>query len=51
MRLSVIATDFVASIKTWTRSKGTLFWTLAFPIMLILIFGAIFSGIGETEYT
>ncbi len=51
MRPSVIATDFVASIKTWSRSKGTLFWTLAFPIMLILIFGAIFSGIGETEYT
>ena len=51
MRPSVIGADFVASIKTWGRSKGTLFWTLAFPIMLILIFGAIFSGIGETEYT
>ncbi|MFO7677218.1 MAG: ABC transporter permease [Thermoplasmatota archaeon] len=51
MRFSVIASDFVASIKTWLRSKGTLFWTLAFPVMLILIFGAIFSGIGDSTYS
>ena len=51
MNPKIIASDFSASVKTWTRSKGTLFWTLAFPVMLILIFGAIFSGIGETEYT
>ena len=50
MRLSIIYTDFQASLRTWLRSKGTLFWTLAFPVILILIFGAIFSGIGETEY-
>ena len=51
MRPSIIMSDFLASVKTWSRSKGTLFWTLAFPVMLILIFGAIFSGIGDTEYT
>jgi len=51
MRIQVIAADFIASVKTWTRSKGTLFWTLAFPIILILIFGAIFSGMGDVEYT
>jgi len=51
MKPSVIASDFRASIKTWMRSKGTLFWTLAFPVILILIFGAIFSGMGESEYT
>lgn len=50
MRVQVIGTDFIASMKTWLRSKGTLFWTLAFPIMLILIFGAIFSGVDETKY-
>ena len=27
----------------WFRSKSTLFWTLAFPILLMLLFGAIFS--------
>jgi len=50
MKPSIIVSDFVASIKTWLRSKGTLFWTIAFPIILILIFGAIFSGMGEVEY-
>ena len=51
MRMRVITMDFKANVKTWLRSKGTLFWTLAFPIMLILIFGMIFSGIGEVEYS
>lgn len=31
------------ALKTWFRSKSTLFWTLAFPILLMLLFGAIFS--------
>jgi ABC-2 type transport system permease protein len=30
-------------LKVWFRSKSTLFWTLAFPILLMLLFGAIFS--------
>ena len=50
MRFQIIFTDFSASIKTWIRSKGTLFWTLAFPIILIVLFGAIFSGMDEIEY-
>lgn len=51
MRFSVVISDFIASMKTWSRSKGTLFWTLAFPVMLILIFGAIFSGIGDSKFS
>ena len=51
MRLDIILSDFSASLKTWTRSKGTLFWTIAFPVILILLFGAIFSGAGQVEYT
>ena len=50
MRFKIIITDFSASIKTWIRSKGTLFWTLAFPIILIVLFGAIFSGMYDIEY-
>lgn len=50
MRIEVIITDFIASLRGWLRSKGTLFWTLAFPVMLIFIFGAMFSGMGEIEY-
>ena len=50
MRPRVIVTDFIFSVRAFLRSKGTLFWTLAFPVILILIFGAIFSGVGDVEY-
>ena len=51
MNPKIIVVDFAASVKSWYRSRGTLFWSLLFPIMLILIFGAIFSGVGDTKYT
>ncbi len=50
MRLEVILASFLTDLKSFIRSKATLFWTLLFPIMLILMFGAIFSGMGENEY-
>jgi ABC-2 type transport system permease protein len=31
------------ALRTWFRSKHTLFWTIAFPLLLMLLFGAIFS--------
>jgi ABC-2 type transport system permease protein len=31
------------ALRTWFRSKHTLFWTLVFPLLLMLLFGAIFS--------
>jgi len=31
------------ALRIWFRSKHTLFWTLAFPLLLMLLFGAIFS--------
>jgi ABC-2 type transport system permease protein len=31
------------ALRVWFRSKHTLFWALAFPILLMLLFGAIFS--------
>src|SRR5512137_1504014 len=33
-------------VKTFYRNKSTIFWTVAFPVLLILLFGAIFSGGG-----
>lgn len=51
MNLRIIAVDFVYNIKAWMRSRGTVFWSLLFPVMLILLFGAIFSGLGEAKYT
>lgn len=52
MNLKFIKTDLILSIKHWLRSKGTVFWTLLFPVLLILIFGAIFSSgtdVGEFD--
>ncbi len=50
MNPRIIATDFVASMKGWIRSPGTIFWAIVFPVLLILIFGAIFSGTDSTTY-
>jgi len=51
MKPRIIITDFVASMKGWLRSRGTIFWSIVFPVMLILIFGAIFSGSDNPTYT
>ncbi|MBM4237134.1 MAG: ABC transporter permease, partial [Euryarchaeota archaeon] len=46
-----IAVTLISSIKQFYRSKSSVFWTIAFPVLLILIFGAIFSGTGGGSYT
>jgi len=50
MKPRIVITDFVASMKGWIRSRGTIFWSIVFPVMLILIFGAIFSGTDNPKY-
>jgi ABC-2 type transport system permease protein len=40
----------VANIKSFTRDRAALFWTLAFPLIFIFLFGAIFSG-GNADRT
>jgi ABC-2 type transport system permease protein len=39
-------TIFKAVTKNWIRSRSGLFFSILFPILLLLVFGAIFSGIG-----
>jgi len=51
MNLKIIWMDFIYSVKGWYRSRGGMFWSLAFPVILILLFGAIFSSVGSTKYT
>lgn len=41
--MSHVMIDLKASLKSFWRDKSTIFWTLAFPCVLILLFGAIFS--------
>jgi ABC-2 type transport system permease protein len=36
-------------LKHWYRRKSTIFWTILFPILLITIFGSIFSNMGQSE--
>jgi len=40
----------VANIKSFTRDRAALFWTLAFPLIFVILFGSIFSG-GNSERT
>jgi ABC-2 type transport system permease protein len=40
---------FKAVTKNWLRSRAGLFFSIMFPILLLVVFGAIFSGIGGTS--
>ncbi len=51
MRPVAIITDFMANVKMWYRSKGTVFWAIAFPVLLMLLFGAIFQGQDDVTIT
>ncbi len=39
-------TIFKAVTKNWMRSRSGLFFSILFPVLLLIVFGAIFSGIG-----
>jgi len=38
----------VANIRSFVRDRAALFWTLAFPLIFVVLFGSIFSG-GNTD--
>jgi ABC-2 type transport system permease protein len=42
MKLRVISANLVVSVKSFYREKSAVFFRLAFPIILILVFGTIF---------
>jgi ABC-2 type transport system permease protein len=41
----------VANIRSYYRDRATLFWTIAFPVIFVVLFGSIFSGAGPTQFT
>ncbi len=43
MNLRVVGANLVVSIKSFYREKTAMFFTIAFPIILILVFGTIFK--------
>jgi hypothetical protein len=48
--MSSLLTLTVANIRSFIRDRAALFWTLAFPLIFILLFGTIFSGGGDLNY-
>ncbi|MFO8034807.1 MAG: ABC transporter permease [Candidatus Bipolaricaulota bacterium] len=38
------------NLRTWLRERITLFWTLLFPVFLLVLLGAIFGGTNEESY-
>lgn len=41
----------VANLKQFVRERAALFWSFAFPIIFILIFGAVFSGTNDISFS
>lgn len=41
----------LANIKSYVRDRAALFWTLAFPLVFIVMFGLIFQGGGQSRLT
>ncbi|MEE9150849.1 MAG: ABC transporter permease [Thermoplasmata archaeon] len=50
MNLGRVAANLTVDMKEFVRNKAAVFWTLMFPVLLILLFGFIFTGEGETTY-
>ncbi|CAN5651050.1 ABC transporter permease [soil metagenome] len=40
----------IANIKSFTRNREAMFWSIAFPVIFVVLFGAIFSG-GTTRFS
>ena len=51
MNLRVVGANLVVSIKSFYREKTAMFFTIAFPIILILVFGTIFMNQDNVSFT
>lgn len=49
--MSTVFSLYFANMKEFIRDRAALFWTFAFPIFFIVLFGAIFSGNSSPSYT
>lgn len=41
---------YTASLKEFVRDRMTIFWTLAFPLVFVVLFGVLFSFGGDTKF-
>jgi ABC-2 type transport system permease protein len=49
--MSTIFSLYVANLKEFMRDRGAIIWTLAFPLIFIVLFGVIFGGNTPPNYT
>ena len=41
---------YLSNLREFTRNRLAMFWSVAFPVLFILLFGATFSGTGDTTF-
>src|SRR5262245_50336370 len=41
----------MANVRSFTRDRAALFWTFAFPVLFVVLFGSIFSSSGPSSFT
>ena len=49
--MSTIFSLYFANLKEFMRDRGAIIWTLAFPLIFIVLFGVIFGGNSAPNYT
>lgn len=49
--MRALAALTVANMRSYVRDRAALFWTLAFPLIFIFMFGFIFQGSGQSRLT
>ncbi len=49
--MSTVLSLYVANMKEFIRDRAAIFWTFAFPIIFIVLFGLIYSNTGSPSYT
>lgn len=50
MNLKLVYANLMMQLKEFYRNKGTMFFVLIFPIILMMLFGLIFQDQGEMQY-
>jgi ABC-2 type transport system permease protein len=48
--MKTFLTLYVSNLKEFSRNRFAMFWTIAFPVFFMLLFGIIFSGGGDSSY-
>src|SRR5690606_12453425 len=50
-RMKAFIPLYMANVREFVRDRSALFWTAAFPVMFILIFGVIFTGGDDISFS